>query len=72
MVDICRLKQTLGSVALWQVNSYPVLWTSWDRKKCPDYQGVLIFQVILYDKVQFGTSAKCLDYAGVHIFKCPH
>ena len=36
-------------------------------KKCPDYQGVLIFQVILYDKVQFGTSAKCLDYAGVRI-----
>ena len=49
-----------------------VLWAPWDRKKCPDYQGVLIFQVILYDKVQFGTSAKCLDYAGVHIFKCPH
>ena len=41
-------------------------------KKCPDYQGVLIFQVILYDKVQFGTSPKCLDYAGVLIFKCPH
>ena len=41
-------------------------------KKCPDYQGVLIFQVILFDKVQFGTSAKCLDYAGVHIFNCPH
>ena len=49
-----------------------VLWTPWDQKKCPDYQGVLIFQVILYDKVQFGTSAKCLDYAGVRIFKCPH
>ena len=28
-----------------------VLWTPWDRKKCPDYQGVLIFQVILHDKV---------------------
>ena len=41
-------------------------------KKCPDYQGVLIFQVILYDKVQFGTSTKCLDYAGVLIFKCPY
>ena len=36
-------------------------------KKCPDYQGVLIYQVILYDKVQFGTSAKRLDYAGVCI-----
>ena len=37
-------------------------------KKFPDYQGVLIFQVILYDKVP---STKCLDYAGVLIFKCP-
>ena len=34
------------------------------RKKCPHYQGVPIFQVILYEKV--------LDYAGFHIFKCPH
>ena len=42
-----------------------VLWTPWDRQKCPDYQGVLIFLVILYDKVQFGTSTKCLGYAGV-------
>ena len=41
-------------------------------KKCPDYQGVLIFQVILYDKEQFGTSTKCVDYAGVLILKCPH
>ena len=36
------------------------------------YQGVLIFQVILYDKVSLGTSTKCLDYAGVLIYKCPH
>ena len=28
-------------------------------KKCPDYQGVLIFQVISYEKVPFGTSTKC-------------
>ena len=41
-------------------------------KKCPDYQGVLIFQVILYEKVPFGTLTKCLDDAGVRIFKCPH
>ena len=34
-------------------------------KKCPDYQGVLIFQVILYEKGSFGTSTKCVDYAGV-------
>ena len=34
------------------------------NKKCPDYQGVLIFQVILYEKVPgpFGTLTKCVDY----------
>ena len=37
----------------------------------PDYQGVLIFQVSLHDNVSFGTIARCVDYAGVHIFKCP-
>ena len=34
-------------------------------------KGVLIFQVSLYDKAPFGTIARCPDYAGVHIFKCP-
>ena len=45
----------------------------------PDYQGVLIFQVILYDEVQFirllFNYSKSLDYAGVLaklIFKNPH
>ena len=41
------------------------------NKKCPDYQGVLIFQVSLPDKAPFGTVTKCVDYAGVPIFKCP-
>ena len=41
--------------------------------KCPDYQGVLIFQVSLYDKAApFGTITKCVDSAGVLIFKCTH
>ena len=40
-------------------------------QKCPDYQGVLIFQVSLHDNVSFRTTARCLDYAGVHIFKGP-
>ena len=40
-------------------------------QKCPDYQGVLIFQVSLHDNVSFGTTARYLDYAGVHIFKGP-
>ena len=42
------------------------------NQTCPDCQGILILQVILYDKVSFGTSTKCVDYAGVLIFKCPH
>ena len=33
------------------------------NQKCPDHQGVLIFQVSLYDKAPFGTTAKCVDYA---------
>ena len=42
------------------------LWTS---NNCTDYQCVLIFHVILYEKVTFGTSTKCtcLDYAGVQV-----
>ena len=40
-------------------------------KKCPDYQGVLIFQIALYDRTPFGTITKCVDYAGILIFKCP-
>ena len=40
--------------------------------KCPDHQGVLIFQVSLYDKAaSFGTITKCVDYAGVLILECP-
>ena len=35
------------------------------NKKYPDYQGVLIFQVSLYDKASFGTITKCVDYAGI-------
>ena len=35
------------------------------NQRCPDYQGVLIIQVSLYDKAPFGTIARCPDYAGV-------
>ena len=37
------------------------------NKRCPDYYGVLISQVSLYDKESFGTLTKCVDYAGVLI-----
>ena len=39
------------------------------NKKCPDYEGVL---VILYDKVPFETSTKCVDYAVVQISRFPY
>ena len=38
--------------------------------KCPDYQGVPIFQVGLHANGYFGTITKCLDYEHVPIFKC--
>ena len=60
------LKQNLISV---EPVYYGHLGTS---KKCPDYQGVLIFQVILCDEVHYGTSATCVDYPGVLNFKCSH
>ena len=31
--------------------------------KCPDYQGIQIFKVSLYDKAPFGTVIKHMDYA---------
>ena len=39
---------------------------------CPEYQGVLIFQVTLYEKVLYGTSTNCVDYAGVPILSSVH
>ena len=39
-------------------------------QKCPDYQGVLIFQVSLHTK-EIETITNRPDYAGVLIFKCP-
>ena len=64
-IDVCmytHMVRYLGSVY------YGHLGTS---QKCPDYQGVLIFQVSLHNDVSFGTTARCVDYPGVHIFKCP-
>ena len=39
--------------------------------KCLNYQSVLIIQFSLYAKAPFETIAKCVDYEGVLIFKCP-
>ena len=44
---------------------YAVCYLKYITHKCPD------FQVSLYDKAPFGTITKCVDYAGVPIFKCP-
>ena len=39
--------------------------------KCTDYQDVLIVQFSLHAKAPFMTITKCIDYAGVRVFKCP-
>ena len=45
-----------------------VLWIPWDQPKvsrlsrCPDFP---------HKNVSFGITVRCVDYAGVHIFKCP-
>ena len=40
--------------------------------KYSDNQGALVVQFILLDKLSFGTSTKCVDDAGVLVFKCLH
>jgi len=42
------------------------------NQMCPDYQGVLIFQDILYDLSAIRTLTKCVDYTGVLIFNFPY
>ena len=41
------------------------------EQKCPDYQGVLIFQVRLHANGHFETITIHPGYTGVLIFKCP-
>ena len=65
---LCPCSTSLLLASTVELVYYGHLGTS---QKCPDYQGVLIFQVSLHDNVSFGTTARCMDYAGVHIFKCP-
>ena len=48
-----------------------VLWTPYIEPIKSD-QIIKVFQVILYERVLFGTIIKCLDYAGVLIFQCSH
>ena len=54
-VSVCKC---VGVHIKFMYSGTCVLWTPWDQPKaCPDYQGVLIFQVNLYDKAPFGTIA---------------
>ena len=39
-------------------------------QRCPDYQGVQIFQVILYDEASFGNPTKCVDSVHINRFHC--
>ena len=63
----------IGSIVAWSCTVEPLctMVTLGAIHKWPDNQGVLIIQVSSYAKAPFGTTTKCVDYAGVHIFKCP-
>ena len=37
-----------------------------NNHKWPDYQGILIFQISLYDKAPYRTITKYVDYTGVN------
>ena len=41
----------------------------WTIHMCPKYQGI---QYSLHAKAPFVTITKCVDYAGILIFKCPY
>ena len=41
------------------------------NQQCPGYQGVLVFQVSLYNRESFGATTKYVDYADVLILTCP-
>ena len=43
----------------------------WDKYKCPDYRGVLISEVNLYYKAQFGTFVSVLSTVKPLISGCP-
>ena len=49
----------------------PVQWNLCITDTLGPAKSVQIFQVSLHDNVSFGTITRCVDYAGVHIFKCP-
>ena len=67
-----RLSKSMHAGRKPVISLYSLQWNHLGTsQKCPDYQGVLIFQVSLHNNVSFGTTARCVDYAGVHIFKCP-
>ena len=59
-----------NSILQWNLSIMDTL-TLGPTKSVQIIKGVLIFQVSLHDNVSFGTTARCVDYAGVHIFKCP-
>ena len=49
----------------------PVYYGHLTNHKFPDYQGVLIFQVRLYNKAPLGAITECVEYADVRMFEYP-
>ena len=64
---ICSYIHSIA-ILLATVEPVYILWTPWDQPKvsrlsrCPDFPGQF---------ASFGITARYVDYAGVHIFKCP-
>ena len=48
-------------LSIFDITVEPVCYGHLGNHKCPDYQGVLIFQVSLYDKAPFGTITKIME-----------
>ena len=75
---VSKCKGELSSThVLFVYTNYGVQWSLYildtmGPTQCPDYQGVLIFQVSLCNKESLGITTKCVDYAGVLInrFHC--
>ena len=69
MIDMSTLDQKIA-VLLNVRNIVEPLYCEqhWDKYKCPDYRGVLIPEVNLYHKAQFGTFVSVLN-TGVFLFQ---
>ena len=65
-----EIKCIVGLTGTVEPVYYGHLETSHKWPRCPDYLGVLISRSFNMIKT-FGIVTKCVDYAGILMFKCP-